>query len=403
VAPERPPTAADAVNPSWSGYRWGNVDAEVSDALAAGIQPLLLVNNAPAWAEGPDRPKVSRKAPFGSWRPSAVDFGRFAQAAARRYPAVRHWQAWNEPNLSNYLTPQWRRTRHGFAAESPQIYRRMLNAFYAGVKRVSAANVVVTGGTAPFGDLHRGDPRMPPAEFTRVLLCVKGRAHPRAAAHCPAPVHFDALAHHPYPIGPPHRHAINADDVNIPDFGKLTRPLAVALRAGTVLPRRPKQVWATELSWDTSPPDPYGIPTRIQARYLEGAFYVLWRQGVDVALWFLMRDQAPDPSYASTLQSGIFLRGATLEQDRPKPSYTAFRFPFTAYRERGIVHAWGIAPRTGAVSIDVRRKQRWKLLTRLHAGRDRIFTRVLHVPDGTRLRARIGKDHSLPFSVFVPK
>ena len=70
------------------------------------------------------------------------------------------------------------------------------------------------------------------------------------------------------------------------DIWKLTRPLRVALRSGKVRPRRHKQIWATEISWDTAPPDPDGIPIRRQARYLEGAFYTLWRQGVDVVAWF---------------------------------------------------------------------------------------------------------------------
>src|SRR5204863_108897 len=73
-------------------------------------------------------------------------------------PRVRYWQAWNEPNLTNFLTPQWSR-RHGhLVAASPGIYRHLLNAFYAGVKAARRSDVVVTAGTAPFGDHRRGAP-----------------------------------------------------------------------------------------------------------------------------------------------------------------------------------------------------------------------------------------------------
>ena len=182
------------------GYDWAGTDAHVRDAVAAGLQPILLVNGAPRWAEGPNRPPVSEDAPTGSWRPDAAAFGRFAEAAARRYsgttpdpltpgamlPRVKDWQAWNEPNLTNFITPQWRRTSSGFEPESPDIYRPLLNAFYAGVKRADPSNVVATAGTAPFGDLHRGDRRMQPAEFVRYLFCVRGRKKPRALRRCPA-------------------------------------------------------------------------------------------------------------------------------------------------------------------------------------------------------------------------
>ena len=52
VAPTRPPTAASAADPGWQGYRWGAVDQYVRNVEAAGMQPLAIVNTAPAWAEG---------------------------------------------------------------------------------------------------------------------------------------------------------------------------------------------------------------------------------------------------------------------------------------------------------------------------------------------------------------
>jgi hypothetical protein len=399
------------------GYDWATTDTFVRDAVAAGLRPLMLINAAPRWAEGPNRPRVDDDHPTGSWRPDAAAFGRFAEAAARRYsgttpdpqnpgatlPRIRDWQAWNEPNLTNFITPQWRQVKNGFKPESPEIYRPMLNAFYAGVKRVDPANVVATAGTAPFGDLHRGDRRMQPALFDRTLFCIRGRKHPRALPTCPGgPVHFDVIAHHPYPIGSPHRTALNADDVNIPDMGKLTGPMRVAIRAGYVLPRKTKRIWATEFSWDTKPPDPGAISTALQARYLAGTLYVLWRQGVDVAVWYLMRDEAPDPSYDKTLQSGIYFRGKTFEQDRPKPSYTAFRFPFTAYIEQGIARVWGIAPVDGTVLVEAKRKGRWRQILHVTPKAGRVFKHRLHIASGTPLRARVGTERSLTFVAAPP-
>jgi len=415
IAPTRPPTTRDARNPAWSGYVWGRLDAVVQEAKSAGLEPVLGFYDSPSWAEGPGRPAVSENIPAGTWLPSASAFRSFAEAAARRYsgsladpavaggtlPRVRYWQVWNEPNLTNYLTPQWRRRGDSYDPLSPVTYRRLLNAFFDGVKAVDQSNFVVTAGTAPYGDLRRGDRRMPPALFTRELLCVKGQSGPKAV-RCPGgPVRFDALAHHPYPIGPPTRRARNPDDVVFADFAKLTVPLGVALKAGNVYPRRPKQIWATEFSYDSSPPDPDGAPGMRQALYLESAFYLLWRQGVDVAVWFLMRDMAPDPDYASTLQSGVFFRGETIAQDRRKPSYTAFRFPFTAFRVKGRrVELWGLAPRPGRVTIEQLKAGRWTSIMRLSTGTGRVFVGSRRLKNGSLVRARLGSETSLTWRVY---
>src|SRR5207302_6245250 len=105
----------------------------------------------------------------GTWKPDPAQVGQFAKAAARRYdgrfpdpsqpgatlPRVRYWQAWNEPNLDQYLTPQWIPTHGGnFAAASPNVYRPLLNAFYSAVKSVDGSNFVLTAGMAPYGNPH---------------------------------------------------------------------------------------------------------------------------------------------------------------------------------------------------------------------------------------------------------
>src|SRR4029077_3713255 len=122
---------------------------------------------------------------------------------------------------------------------------------------------------------------MQPALFVRQMLCLNGRR----PAPCSNPAHFDALAHHPYSVGAPTTRALNRDDVSIPDMWKLIRPLKLAIRTGRALPRRHKSVWVTEISYDSRPPDPQGVPAGTQARWLEQAFYLLWRQGVDVVAW----------------------------------------------------------------------------------------------------------------------
>ena len=190
----------------------------------------------------------------------------------------------------------------------------MLSAFYRGVKSVRArARSSSPRGTAPFGDPAPGGHRIMPARFVRELLCLRRVGGRLRGTSCPAPARFDVLAHHPYSVGVPRRRALNADDVSIPDIGKLTRLLRAAERTGGALPRRRHRVWVTEVSYDSSPPDPHGVPAARHARYLEEALYLLWRQGVDPITWFQIRDQLPVPSYAATNQSGVYFADGRAE------------------------------------------------------------------------------------------
>jgi hypothetical protein len=412
VAPSEPPTSAAARDPSWPGYSWDVVDQPVREATAAGLRVLLSWTGAPDWAEGPGRPASREEALAGSWRPSPAQYRLFAEAAARRYsgryrpaggarlPRVRYWQAWNEPNQNVWLAPQWRLSQGRFIPESPVLYRRLLNAFYLGVKAIHRSNYVVSAGTSPFGEPWRGASRMPPALFTREFLCVRGLKRPRPKRCSSSPARFDALAHHPYPIGPPRQTAINRDDVVVPDLWKLTRPLRAAIRGGKVAPRGRKAIWATEISWDTNPPDPDGFPAHTQARYIQEALYTLWRQGASVVTWWLLRDQAAGSrGFGGTTQSGIFFRGQTVQEDTRKPGFRAFRFPFTAYRKRGVAQIWGLAPKRGRVTIETRRGGRWRTYERLRTRPGRMFFAARRVRRGSVLRARQGSDTSLSWRV----
>jgi len=384
VAPVTRPPGFVPSNPSSPGYNWTGTDAAVRDLTSHGLRVLVDTYVAPTWAEGASPPAGTQP---GSWRPDPTQFAAFARAAALRYsghfpdplqpgaflPRVSYWQAWNEPNLSIYLAPQWSGAGASVAPASPTIYGQLLNAFYAAVKGVSSSNFVVAAGTAPYGDAPGGE-RMQPVAFDRTLFCLSDNAG-LTPVSCPNPPHLDAIDHHPYGIGGPLWHAFNVDDAAVPDIYKLTRVLRAAERAGHVLPQGPKQVWTTEISWDSSPPDPDGVPIAEQARWLEQSLFVLWSQGVDTVLWYQLVDAPPIPSYAATYQAGLFyLTGA------PKPSAVAFRFPFVTKRlNRRHVEAWGRAPTRGKLAIEVLRGRRWKVVRRLSVTADQVFLPTLAI------------------------
>jgi hypothetical protein len=396
-----PPPGFDATDPTDPNYNWATVDAAVRDTSARGLKILLAITRAPSWAEGPGRPSQD-EAPPGTWKPNPQALGAFTRAIASRYsgrlgslPAVRYWQLWAEPNLGVNLSPQF----EGNTAVGYGIYRPMLDAFYANLKAVNPNNVVITGGTAPYGGLTpaRGltYQRMQPLTFWRGLLCQpavtkkkkkkkkrkKGRRAAAAAIPGCTPPRFDVAAHHPINVGSPTRPAINPDDASTPDIGKLRR----VIRAGV----GNKPIWATEIWWNSNPPG-RGVSLKTQARYLEQSFYILWKQGVSNAFWFEVRDAQPDGRNPIPT-CGVFFRDG-----RPKPSLRAFQFPFVTERlSKTRVRAWGIAPRPGKVKIGTGKGKRFHKLRTLKAGANRVFVGKLRLRGKARLRAVQGSNSSL--------
>jgi hypothetical protein len=402
VAPAQRPSGFSATDPSSPGYDWAKVDDAIRSLTSAGQQVLLTVALAPRWAEGPARPAG---APPGTWRPDPSAYAQFAKAAAVRYsghfpdplkpgaslPRIRDWQAWNEPNVPNDLNPQWVRSGNHWVAESPIIYRGLLNAFYGAVKSVSTSNFVVAGGTAPYGD-PSGGARVRPVRFDRALFCLR-RAR-LAPVSCPDPPQLDALSHHPYGVSTPLWHAPAQDDAAPADMYRIDNVLKAAERSHHVLPSGSKQLWVTETSWDSKPPDPNGVPINLQARFVEQTMFVLWSQGVDTVLWFQIEDSPPVPNYASTVQGGMYYLDG-----KPKPSAVAFRFPFVTKRlTSNRLLAWGRAPKGGKLTIEQLVAGRWKAIRTLRLKGHQVFEAPLSIRGRASLRAQMQGETSLSWT-----
>ncbi|HEX7244577.1 MAG TPA: hypothetical protein VF245_03320 [Solirubrobacterales bacterium] len=409
IAPRAPSPGFDAADAADPAYDWAALDAAVRSAVAQGLTPVLDVQVAPPWAEGPGRPSAD-VAPPGTWKPSARALGEFAAALASRYdgafpdsgdsgagplPQVRWFQIWAEQNLSQHLNPLWENGR----LVAPAHYRQMLNAAYAAIHGVNSGARVLVGGLAPYGDAVIGGARVPPVWFWRSLLCLRGaRLRPLP---CPDPARFDVAAHNPIDVWGPRRGALSPLDVSVPDIGRLRAIVRRAVATHRALPASPKPFWATELWWDSSPPDPRGVPVHRQARFLGEALYELWRQRVSVAIWWFLRDQAPgSEGFAATQQSGLLFRDGAA-----KPAYAEFRFPFVARREAdGRALLWGRAPATGPVALErPRRSGGWAPLTHAVAGASRVFVVRIAAAGHFQIRARQGGEASLPASLAAGK
>lgn len=382
----RPP--ANPTNPADPDYSFGSLDPGVQDARARGQDVLLTVYGAPGWAEGNKRP---HGVPAGSWKPSPQALGQFAQALATRYsggfhglPRVRFFEAWTEPNLTQYLAPQWK----GKKPKSPSLYRRLLNALYSGVKKAQPGATVIGGATAPFGD-DPGGQRMRPLTFLKKLLCLNGKMKP---TKCKAKPHLDVLSHHPINfLNSPDYRAQHRDDVEIADFHKVRKVLNVAERAKRVRPGGHHALWADEILWYTKPPTRYGVPVQKQARWLEEGLYLLWKQGASAVINFEVRDPKYEPKHPFLPYTGVFFHSG-----KKKPAFHSFRFPFVTHRRSNKkVGAWGKAPVSGKLQIQKKVHKSWKTLTKLSAHKGRVFTPSFKLRGHAKLRARIGKEHSL--------
>jgi hypothetical protein len=392
----------DPTDPADPHYYWPVLDGAVRTATADGLEVVLTLNNAPSWAEGPGRP---RNAPFGSWRPQVSALAKFAGAVAERYdghfpdplhkgaklPRVGIFQAWNEPNLPYYLSPQWVRGRHGgWVPESPILYRAMLNAVYAAIKPVTPDATVLSAGTAPYGR-PPGVSSMTPVLFMRELLCLHNAA--LQPEPCPDPAHFDGYDAHPYSVTPT-LPARAAEDVSVPDLGKLQRIVGAALRSGRLLPAGPKPLWITEIGWESKPPNPNGISPALQARYLALGFYTVWRQNVSHVLWFTVRDSGTSSQFFGGGNGLYYADG------RAKPATIAFRFPFVAVRGalQDQLTLWGRAPAPGTVIVEQRVHGRWRVLTQLTTTAGGIFYAKRVLPGRPLLRAVQGTSASLAWA-----
>lgn len=409
LAPRRPAAPTDPRDPA---YNWTSTDTAVRETVAAGLTPLLSLTQAPTWAEGAGRPADGQFLP-GAWRPDVAAYGLFARALGRRYdgtfpdplrpgavlPRVTAFLPWNEPNIDTYLAPQWTRVKGRLQRDAPIRYRKLVTAFTNGIHASQPRALVVAGALAPFGDPVSGGRRTPPAAFLRTVLCLDVKLRRVKCAGGGAP-RFDVLSHHPYSVGGPFRKALNPDDVSVPDVAaKLVKPLRRAERLGILGPNRSKRrrIWVTEISWDSRPADPFGVPERRHADWLAQSLYVLSRQGVDTVTWFQVRDTpaASSTELASSSQSGVLLANG-----RPKLAATAFRFPLAAVRSGSRTVLWTLAPGSGELVLERRSRSRWVTVLRRSASRGRVVTRRFSgLPRGTRVRARQGSLTSLEVTV----
>ena len=96
-------------------YDWRRMDTLVKVAHEEGIELLPIVHYAPTWALRPES-KPDEVYEMAPREEAFADYARFIKASIKRYgpngemaktfPAITHWQVWNEPNIKNFWGPK---------------------------------------------------------------------------------------------------------------------------------------------------------------------------------------------------------------------------------------------------------------------------------------------------------
>jgi hypothetical protein len=297
VAPTRP---ADARDPADAAYAWpAEVDYAIGEAKRHGMRVLIMLTNAPPWANGGRTPEYAPD--------RTRDFGDFARAAARRYRSVRHWMIWGEPSRSNNFKPfvvqPFNTPITAAQKRAPRRYARLLDAAYGQLKAERRSNLVIGGNTYTIGEVR-------PRDWALAMKLPDGR-----------PPRLDLYGHNPFSFRSPDlsRPSSRGALVDFSDLARFDKYLQRALgRPG----RKTIKLFLSEFTIPTARDSEFNfyVSPQTQARWIRNAFQIA-RQVKNIAAlgWIHLYDEAPIPD-ASVSHGGLITHDG-----RRKPGYAAFK------------------------------------------------------------------------------
>jgi hypothetical protein len=351
---------------------WTNYDAVLRAIVKRGMRPYVLLGGAaPDWGGG----KFGR-----GGHPDAAEFGRFVRAVGSRYagtfsppstnpvdslPRVELWSFWTEPNLTGWITPQY---KDGVPV-SPRVYRKLV---YAGHDALAASghggDEQLIGELMPIARPGHEDNKVAPLEFLRELACLDGGYHAytgndakKRGCTSYRALPGTGLAYHPYTLSGGPDVADSRDSASIGELGRVVDVLdRLSKRHRLESSRMP--VWVSEFGFQTNPPDGNAAPIEKVPGFLGESEWLAYRNPRVAS--YSQYPLVDDRSLAS-FQSGL----RTSDGKRKKGVYDAFRLPlFVQRRSHDVVEVFG-GVRAGAPGDEVTVESRsgggasWKKLS----------------------------------------
>ncbi|WP_189008950.1 beta-xylosidase [Deinococcus roseus] len=258
------------------------LDPVMQQAKLHGLDPLLFLTGSAAFSSsGPAGD------PFPDQSPprDPADYARFLKKLALRYPEVKHWQVWNEPNLPS----SWKTG----AADLVQGYGKLLQTSVQALKNLNTE--VMTAGFAYWSELPDGSFLLQKLQDQGFLKDIK------------------TVAYHPYTFTPEGLTAYSTD----PHFF-LNRSKTV----NAALQNQNKTVWATEFGWSTYPgpveEQPLITPEQ-QADFLLKRIVLSAEAGFERIYLFTLTDLDARASSRDQFYGLLNTSG------KPKPAFTALK------------------------------------------------------------------------------
>jgi hypothetical protein len=292
AAPDRPANASDPFDPA---YKLDDIDEAVRNAQAADMEVMLTITGTPRWANGGQAPNRMPK--------RLADLTAFSRAIAARYsgrypgyPFVRFWSVWNEPNLTQFLAPQFNSKGKSLA---PANYAKLYAAAYKGLKAGNPLAQIAIGETSARGSDKPNGIRPTHTPGTFAELVAKANPH----------LKFDAWAQHPYPTNPgsPPTQLLKWPNVSLKSLPRFDASLK------TWFKRKSVPIWITEYGYQTRPPDTLGVPWSTQSKYITQAIKLAKGYPfVGMFIWFVYQDDPGQP-----WESGVYTQAGVPKATSP--------------------------------------------------------------------------------------
>jgi hypothetical protein len=300
IAPTRPANPRDPADPA---YRWpADIDRAIGDGARHGISVSLMAMTSPGWANG------GRE---GRWAPERPqDYADFLEAAARRYPQVRHWMIWGEPTKAANFQPMESdngRSLRGRKLRGPRTYAQLLDAAYVRLKRVSRSNLVIGGNTFTIGTIA-------PLRFIKALRLPNGR-----------PPRMDLWGHNPFSLRPPNLRAPSLGNgfADFNDLDTLIRTLDANFRKSPVRAQRKLKVFISEFTLPTDHANfefNFYLDQPTQADWIRRALKITRGWSRIYTFGYLGLYDDPVKPEGDQVERGLIQRDGTR-----KPAYDAFK------------------------------------------------------------------------------
>ncbi|MDP4672585.1 MAG: hypothetical protein NWS55_03070 [Solirubrobacteraceae bacterium] len=347
------PAGFDPRDPNSPGYVWGDVDRAVAALEANQIDVSILVAAPnPYWASR----VPSRRSK--TYKPDPKALGDFMFAIATRYKGrIKSYLPVNEPNLWQYITPQYScrsKSAKSCTLSGAAIYRDLYRSGYAAVKAADPAASVWIGSLAPHGrpGVSPTASSPGPSAFFKAMACVKSNyAVDKRSPGCKSykPLLTDGIAHHPHTVllSPTQRYRGDGiTTANISTLTKLFDRLQSKGRVrnssvtGSAQKRKRLDVFLDEYGVQTNPPDKLqGLSLTKQDQYYQQVSYMMWKNPrVKLLAFYLWQDEPYTQAKSWAWQSGMYYANGKI-----KPSGRSFAHPFWVDLPKGSKRAtiWG--------------------------------------------------------------